>query len=293
MPDSCRLVVPAVFTHTSFEYFLNQLPAEDEIKDAAVILDLSLLSSVSSYGVLALLVLSNYLQSLSAALTVSFEGNERIGLLLNEWGFFSFSKGISANRFLAGGEEAESSDVFLKVVPVRNEEDIYTVIDFVRDNIFLPQEPVNDLVVAISEISQNILEHSMSTGFICISRERQSAGRRAYLNVCIVDSGIGIGSSLENKLAACEKDYIDGAALYKTFFEGVSRYDDPGRGNGIIKTRDLVARHRGKMMVRSGRAKVWGAIPSWQIERFLRKRLRYLPGTQVSISFPLRTGLCG
>jgi len=279
-----RLIVPSVLTHNSFEFFLDQLPSEDKLEKSEIILDLHLLTSLSPYGALTLLLLSEYLKSFEVSLKTESKKNHTAEQFFSVWGLDrEENSGIS----FCPGKESLGEKVFLPLTRISSEQDIYTVIDFVRDRLSLPQEQTYDLVVAISEIAQNILEHSRSTGFVNIGKGSTRILGKEVLNICIGDAGIGIPSSLENKLRDCSKKELDRVALYKTLFEGVSRHDDPGRGNGIIKTRGIIERHKGKMMLRSGRAKLWGNIASWQIERFMRKSLCFFPGTQVNLSFPL------
>ncbi|MBD3263760.1 MAG: hypothetical protein GF375_01500 [Candidatus Omnitrophica bacterium] len=288
MPDPVRLTAPFIFNHNSFEYFLNQLPAEN-IKDTVIVLDLSLLSNITPYTLLNFLILCNYLKSLSVTVEIDFCENLKMLSYFKEWGFFGYTDALLRN---SGSQQSpqllqeEYRDILVKVMPVRQENDIYEVIGLLRENLNFSADKSTDLAVVISEISQNILEHSDSSGFVAITG-RADKKNRQMLNICIADDGIGMSVSLKEKLAYFDKRYLDGIAIYKAFFEGISRYNDLGRGNGIIKTKGIIEKHKGKMSLRSGKAKVWGNIAAWQIERVLRKRLRYMPGTQVNIAFPL------
>ncbi len=287
MSSSCRATIPAVLTPNSFEVFLDQLP--EVLSGTEVIVDGSLLSSLSVFGALHILILYLYLDRSGATMTFAVEKKSGINSLFQAWGINACTDGFS--DFLNNSQSLPPArpreGILLPITAIETAQDIYTVIDEVRDKLALPPEQTNDLVVVISEIAQNIIEHSQATGFIAIGQGQARIRGKETLDICVGDTGIGIGMSLENKLRQYEKDSLDRVALYKTLFEGVSRYDDPGRGNGIIKTRNIVERHKGKLMLRSGRAKLWGTIASWQIERFMRKQLRFFPGTQVTIHFPV------
>ncbi len=287
MSCTYRLIVPAIFNPNSFEYFLDQLPAESQLPDSQVHIDLGLVSSVSPYGVSILLILYRYLKDLGARVTLNFHENALMFDLFRQWKVFDYLDpyAYQVDSEVSPGEHT-GSNIFLTLSRIRQEDDIYKIIEFLRQHLDLPIGEFTDLIVAVSEIAQNIIEHSGGEGFVNIGREYHPVRRRQFLHICIADAGMGMGPSLKERLAECEAQYIDGFAIYKALFEGISRHDDPGRGNGVIKTQAIIKKHHGKIVMRSGRAKLWGDVPAWQIERFLRKNLRYLPGTQVNITFP-------
>jgi len=288
MPPTYRLVVPAVFNSNSFEYFLNQLPARTDFSQSNIIFDLGLVSSISPDIIGSLLVLHDYSIRLGAQVKMNFYDNHFLCMRFMQWGVFDhISCSCDQTQEELEKPEETSCDVFFKLHPIHSEDDIYKAIEFLRENLQLPQEEFTDLIVVLSEISQNILEHSTTQGYLHIAREYQRLRRKNLLHLCVVDSGVGMGQSLKERLRQYEFEHLDSFAIYKALYEGISRYDDPGRGNGIIKTRGIVKKYHGKMVIRSGCAKLWGDVPSWQIERFLRKDICYLPGTQVHITFPI------
>ncbi|MEO7965345.1 MAG: hypothetical protein ABIT38_15665, partial [Gemmatimonadaceae bacterium] len=68
---------------------------------------------------------------------------------------------------------------------------------------------------------------------------------------------------------------------------GVSRFRDPGRGQGLAGVRRYVGRWDGKLSVRSGTARI-AIVPSWDDDVPLRENLPALPGAQVQITIPER-----
>lgn len=294
MSCTYRLIVPAIFNPNSFEYFLDQLPVESQLPESEVQIDLGLVSSISPYGVSVLLILYQYLKRLDARVTFRFYENHPIFNRFRQWKIFDYLD-PQTYQVDPGAPQPDGKgicpDIFLTLSRIRREDDIYKIIEFLREHLDLPIGEFTDLIVAVSEIAQNIIEHSGTEGFLNIGREYHSVRRRQFLHICIADAGVGMGPSLKERLAQYETQYIDGFAIYKALFEGISRHDDPGRGNGVIKTQAIIKKYRGKMVMRSGRAKLWGDVPAWQIERFLRKNLRYLPGTQVNITFPVTGAL--
>ena len=67
--------------------------------------------------------------------------------------------------------------------------------------------------------------------------------------------------------------------------QGVSRFRDPGRGQGLAGIRRYLNRWTGKLAVRTGTARM-AMIPSWDDDLPLAERLPFFPGTQVLMIVP-------
>lgn len=119
-------------------------------------------------------------------------------------------------------------------------------------------------------------------------REKYFYGRRLGKNVvkiAVMDLGVGFQASLAPKYAAQAADWTDTAALRLAIFEGATRYNDPGRGQGLSAVRRFVERWHGKLMIRSGSARL-GLSPAWDRTAVQQIDLLPFPGTQVSIVLP-------
>ena len=68
---------------------------------------------------------------------------------------------------------------------------------------------------------------------------------------------------------------------------GVSRFRDPGRGQGLAGVRRYIGRWDGKVSVRSGTAKI-AIVPSWDDDVPLAEKLAPFPGSQVQVTIPER-----
>ena len=68
---------------------------------------------------------------------------------------------------------------------------------------------------------------------------------------------------------------------------GVSRFRDPGRGQGLAGVRRYVGRWDGKVSVRSGTARI-AIVPSWDDDVPLLEKLAPFPGSQVQVTIPER-----
>jgi len=82
-----------------------------------------------------------------------------------------------------------------------------------------------------------------------------------------------------------------GASLARSFpvgnGGGVSRFRDPGRGQGLAGVRRFVGKWDGKLSVRSGTARI-AIVPSWDEDVPLVENLAPFPGSQVQITIPER-----
>jgi hypothetical protein len=65
----------------------------------------------------------------------------------------------------------------------------------------------------------------------------------------------------------------------------VSRFRDPGRGQGLAGIRRFVSKWDGKLAVRSGTARI-ALVPDWDDDAALREGLADFPGAQVQITIP-------
>ena len=77
----------------------------------------------------------------------------------------------------------------------------------------------------------------------------------------------------------------DGAALELAILHNVSRFRDPGRGQGLAGIRRYLGRWQGKLSVRSGTARL-AVVPDWDDDDPLSEHLPFFPGSQVQITIP-------
>jgi hypothetical protein len=107
--------------------------------------------------------------------------------------------------------------------------------------------------------------------------------------IAVCDAGVGFRQSLESAPARPRSDRWDDAmALEEAVVRGVSRFRDPGRGQGLAGVRRYVGRWDGKLSVRSGTARI-AIVPSWDEDVALRENLPQFPGAQMQITIPERT----
>lgn len=186
------------------------------------------------------------------------------------------------------------SEVLLEITKVENTDDIHIIVEKLREraenilNIHLHYSAieVDSFVVALSEICQNIPEHSADIGFVGIQKYFYGKKlKRNVVKIAVMDLGIGIRESLSPKYANSSKQWSDLTAIHLALYEGCSRYDDPGRGQGLTNVRKWVERWNGKMIIRSGTAHM-GLIPEWDFTPCKKCSLSFFPGTQASLILP-------
>ena len=99
-------------------------------------------------------------------------------------------------------------------------------------------------------------------------------------------SGIGFRRSLEPTQAKRYGDrWRDGTALEAALIQGVSRFRDPGRGQGLAGIKRYLQRWQGKISVRSGTARI-AIVPAWDDDVPLVEDLSFFPGAQLQVTIP-------
>ncbi|HEX3927345.1 MAG TPA: hypothetical protein VHW65_05060, partial [Gemmatimonadales bacterium] len=104
--------------------------------------------------------------------------------------------------------------------------------------------------------------------------------------IAVSDAGIGFRRSLEATQGKRSGErWNDGLAIETALIHGVSRFRDPGRGQGLAGIKRYLARWQGKISIRSGTARV-AIVPAWDTELPRMEGLPWFPGSQVTIIIP-------
>ena len=143
------------------------------------------------------------------------------------------------------------------------------------------ERAINGFIVALSEVCQNIIEHSENKGFVGIQKYRFPKLNKNVVKIAVMDIGIGFRKSLSARFKF--KNDID--AIDKALLHGASRYEDEGRGHGLAAVRRFVTQWNGKISIRSGSAKL-AIIPKWARGREQERNLVNFPGAQINILLP-------
>jgi hypothetical protein len=140
---------------------------------------------------------------------------------------------------------------------------------------------VDFFVTVISEICQNVFEHSMDSGFIAM--QTYNIGSEHVVRLVISDSGIGIRGSFENKK---EISFDSNAKLIESALT-TPISSKRSFGYGLCQVNSIVEKLRGSIFIRSENASVamfYNRKLSGGAYSFLKNELGNFPGTQISVT---------
>lgn len=147
-------------------------------------------------------------------------------------------------------------------------------------NLRFDEKITDDFVTVISELSQNIFEHALDSGFIAI--QTYSYQKNRIIRFVISDSGVGIeGSFAEN-----EKIVETGAELIqRVLTEPISSKRD--YGYGLCRVADIVKNTSGNIYIRSNNSSGALVLPEKKNSGYYYFQKNNIPvfnGTQISIT---------
>ncbi len=290
------IAIPASLEERSFDPIAQALA---ESGGGRVLFDARQLRWVDPFGMLGLLAAAEVagrggeppvLQLPTSAEVLSYLGRmrffEQAGNLFEAHG---------APRRTRGGDAA--SDVLLEITPIRSYQDVHAAVDrageralaILTHQLHYPAREAWQFGSMLSEVCQNILEHSQATGWVATQTySRIPRLDRRVVKIGVVDLGVGFKGSLAGAHAARYGDrWSDAAALEAAFIHGLTRFHDPGRGQGLKQIRKQVGRWGGKVSIRSGTARI-ADVPEWDDASPLEEKLPFFPGAQIGIVLPAR-----
>jgi len=287
------IALPPSIDDRSFESILERLATVPA--DAKLLLDGRHTRWASPYGLTALLTLAQTrpeppgLYAPEAEETVSYWARTAFFKHADE--LFELHGTIPRTR------SNSESDVLLEITPVAKSEDVHEVVGRIqqKSQAILVKELNIDVkatmgfAMTLSEACQNIVEHAGRGGWVAVQtyRWQKRLGRRVVV-IAVCDAGVGFRESLESAQGRRLSDrWDDGMALEEAVIRGVSRFRDPGRGQGLAGVRRYIGRWDGKLSIRSGSARI-AIVPSWDDDVPLEEKLPYFPGAQMQITIPER-----
>ncbi len=286
--------MPPSLDDKSFEQIFDQLAAVPP--DAKVLLDARHTRWASPYGLTALLTVA---QTRLERPTIAVPENEDTA---SYWGRASFFKHADTVFEISGRvprtrQSAESS-VLLEVTPVVHTQDIHTVVEniqqraraILQEKLHLQSQVTMRFTMVLSEICQNVIEHAGAGGWVAVQsyKWQQRLGGRNVVVIAVCDAGMGFRKSLESSPSHRPDDrWGDRMALEETVMRGVTRFRDPGRGQGLAGVKKFIGTWQGKLSVRSGTARI-AVVPSWDNDEPMYENLAPFPGSQVQITIPER-----
>ena len=274
-------------TEDTFEHVLHIFKDPNEI-------NLQEVSFIDPYGMVGLLEAGELLKSQGIHRTMFLPESEEVLKYLERMDFFRFADGYftlkpSQPQISEKYLRNQSSDVLLEITPIEKSDDIHFIVGKVKEraqailakHLHYDERAINGFIVALSEVCQNIIEHSETKGFVGIQKYHFQNINKNVVKIAVMDIGIGFRMSLSERFSLKS----DLEAIEKALIHGASRYTEKGRGHGLAAVRRFVNQWNGKLSIRSGTGKL-SIIPAWAWGREKEHNLNHFPGTQVNILLP-------
>ena len=299
-----RLVeVPAQFDDRSFDQFVSAF-AEAGKDGERLLFDAHAAEWASPYGLVGLLAAgeaarrgsgSGAAQVAEKPLLTAPTNADVLGYWTRAGFFREAAELFEIHGKVPRMKARDESDVLLPVTPVRAAEDVHAVVSRIQQRasailaseLGLDPKATIGFAMALSEACQNIVEHAGTGGWVAVQAYhwRRKLARRVVV-IAVADAGVGFRHSLEPTQGKRFGDrWGDAAALEAAMIQGVSRFRDPGRGQGLKGIRNYVSRWEGKIAIRSGTARI-AIVPPWDDDVPLADGLPPFPGSQVLLIIP-------
>ena len=185
-------------------------------------------------------------------------------------------------------------NVLLEVTPVTVADDVHSVVGRIQERsaailtseVGLDPKATMGFGMALSEACQNIVEHAGTGGWVAVQAYSWRALGKRVVVIAVADAGVGFRHTLEATQGKRFGDrWGDATALEAALIQGISRFRDPGRGQGLAGIRRYLDRWHGKISIRSGTARI-AIVPAWDRDEPLRDGLPRFPGAQVQLVIP-------
>lgn len=271
----------------TFEQFLSLAVNHEDI-------DLRNVTFIDPFGMVGILEAGRFFHSGGVQKTLLLPESDNVLRYLERMDFF---KHAGRYFYLDSGEpelsdkflRSSQSDVLLEITPIEKSEDIHFIVGKVKKRAYSILEQhlhyndraIGGFIVALSEVCQNILEHSENAGFVGIQKYYFEKKEINVVKIAVMDLGIGFKESLSERVSLAQ----DVDAIEKALVHGLSRHSDEGRGHGLASVRRFVRKWNGKISVRSGTGK-FSIIPDWTWGRERERNLTQFPGAQINIMLP-------
>lgn len=292
------VTVPASLDERTFDSVIDGLQSD---VSGRVLLDARHLRFADPFGMLGLLAVGEHVRRGGEQAILQLPDEADVVGYMARMDFFE-----QASRLFeihGGGKRKRSedvgpSDVLLEITPVNSHQDVHEVVDRVNRRAMdiltrqlnYPRIQAGQFSVILSEVCQNIIEHAEAGGWVATQTytyKKRLGGRKAVI-IAVMDLGIGFRASLTSAHATRFADrWNDATALESAFMHGLSRFHDPGRGQGLQQIRRNVNRWGGRFAIRSGTARI-ADVPDWDEGSPMDQNLSYFPGAQICITLPAR-----
>jgi len=274
-------------TEDTFEHIFSEFEGDP-------VIDLKEVTFVDPYGMVGLLELGEFSLLQGVQKKIFLPMSEDVLQYLKRMDFFQLAeKYFVLEPFVPQMPEkysrSQDSDVLLEITPIEKSDDIHFIVGRVSDrahailatHLHYDENAINGFIVALSEVCQNIIEHSENIGIVGIQKYHFQKLNKNIVKIAVMDTGRGFRKSLSERFSL--KNDLD--AIEKGLLHGASRFADKGRGHGLSSVRRFVKQWDGKLSIRSGTAKL-SIIPQWSRGKAREHNLSFFPGAQIHIMLP-------
>lgn len=270
------------------EVQLEHLKIGDEVR-----MDFSNVGFVTPFCLLGILLTCRRIKERTNRKAVLISLSDQVYLHFKRMKFFDIANDFMeldcSYASLVPWAEAKASINLIEVTKVagekdRGSQDILRVGSLLKDrasdilSVWLGREiaGVGDFVTVLSEIAQNIFEHSRDYGYVALNKYIYTD--RVRLNLSIIDGGVGIGNTVKAKLNERGKKLRHYSEYLAFPFEsGLSR----SGGGGLRIVQQKVKEWGGSIFVRSERSIAFTQSMDLRFE--LRDNAHRFQGTHIGI----------
>lgn len=285
--------VPATLDEAGFEQVLEQLAPL--AADAKVLVDARHCRFATPAGLTSLLCLA---QSRVEKPDFAPPTDETVQSYWARSRFFHYAEELFTFRgTVLKPRTQQDSDTVLEVTPIAKSEDVHAVVERVKDRathilttkLHLETRATMGFAMSLSEACQNVVEHAGRGGWVAVQAYNWTKRRvgRWVVVISVADAGQGFRASLETSRARAiaGERWSDADALEAALTQGHSRYQEPGRGQGLKGIKSYAHRHDGRLSIRSGTARI-SLLASWNDGLPREEGLSPFPGAQLQIIIP-------
>ncbi len=274
-------------------HFEDILRDQEHIKRNINHIDFSKISFIEPYSMLSLLLMGrNYLRERGEKLRI-------INLPLNihqylvrmdfpNTGIFDIGDRLNEKYFLKRSTQSRRL-IEITEIPNKERESVKVISDVIEVfrkrashilKFWLSNYIIDFFVTVISELCQNIFEHSLDSGYLTI--QTYSMDKENIVRLVISDSGIGITNSFEKVEGL---NYDSNAKLIEmALTTPISSKRE--FGYGLCQVNSIVEKLKGTIFIRSGDASVTALYHKKKGSTYIfhKNRLGSFSGTQISIT---------
>lgn len=275
----------------TFEQIINTF-------DQSPVIDIRDADFIDPFGMVGILEIGEILKEQGVKKTLCLPHSGEVIKYLERMDFFKFAGeyyNLEPLKHQISGKYRRSaySDVLLEITPIEKSDDIHFIVRRVKEranailkkHLHYEDRTISGFIVALSEVCQNIIEHSGNKGFVGIQKYHFQNLDKNIVKIAVMDIGIGFRKSLSERFSFKN----DLQATEKALLHGASRYAEEGRGHGLAAVRRFVNQWNGKLSIRSGTARL-SIIPDWSWGKEKETKLTNFPGSQINIMLPEISG---